>query len=244
MFLTHKPLKVVITGKSGSGKTTYFQRLLENGFGPYWKTIFVYDWQSELANRFGIEPAYSIDDLQRKLDTGFIVFDPARDFEGDYEAGLLFFARWTFEVCKSRDDYPPYPRLFSCDELQLLQENRIDHEIQTILQTGRRVGLDMAIVSQQLNELHNKLRAQSTERVTFQHEDPRVLDVMESWGFNPDEVATLSTGQYLYRNDRGEFKTGALFGPSKAVARDEPKEVKEGLDNQGAESVNSPQLAS
>lgn len=211
MFLHHRPIKTVITGKSGSGKTSYFQRLIENGFQSYWKTVFLYDWQGEMSERLNISPCFSIEQLPEALKTGFVCYDPSQDFEDDYENGLDFFAKWSFEICKASDEYPLYPRLFCCDEIQLLLPNQISPEIQAILQTGRRRGMDMAVVSQQLNELHNRLRSQSTERVTFQHEDLRVLDVMESWGFNPSEVSSLNVGEYLYRNDRGAYSRKQLF---------------------------------
>jgi hypothetical protein len=212
MLLHHRPIKTVITGKSGSGKTTYFQRLLENGFGSYWKTVLLYDWQGEMSERLSIVPTFEIAALPQAIaNGGFVVFDPCKEFEGDYASGLAFFTDWAFQICKA-ENAPPAPRLLACDEIQLLlgnMENPI--EIQTALQTGRRWGLDMAIVSQQLNELHNVFRNQSTERVTFQHEDTRVLDVMEDWGFDPEAVKVLPVGHYLYRNDRGEAAQGKLF---------------------------------
>jgi len=211
MFLHHRPIKTVITGKSGSGKTTYFQRLLENGFGHYWQTIFLYDWQGELSERMQLQPVWKIADLPSQLDKGWVIYDPAVEFEGQYKLGLSAFADWTFLACKAPDG-PRWPRLFACDEIQLLATNRdIVPEIQTILETGRRWALDTAIVSQQINELHNTFRAQSTEVVTFQHVDPYVLNVIGEWGFDPEQVSSLNTGHYLYRNDRGVFESGRLF---------------------------------
>lgn len=212
MYLHHRPIKTVITGKSGSGKTTYFERLLANGFKSYWQTIFLYDWQGEMAERLNLQPTFKISQLPQSLKSGFVCFDPSIEYEGEYEQGLLFFADWTYQVCKSHDTDPPYPRLFACDEMQLLtQPGTTEPEIQRILQTGRRCGLDMAIVAQQLNELHNKLRSQSTERVCFQHEDPRVLQVLGDWGFTDDEVHSLAVGEYLYLNDRGEKQRQTMF---------------------------------
>ena len=218
VFLHHRPIKTVITGKSGSGKTTYFERLLANGFKSYWPTIFLYDWQGEMSERLNLQPTVKIDQLPQALKTGFVCFDPSIEYEGDYETGLLFFADWSFQVCKSHDTDPPYPRLFACDEIQLLTEpGKVEPEIQRILQTGRRCGLDMAIVSQQLNELHNKLRSQSTEQVCFQHNDPRVLQVLGDWGFSENEISSLTVGEYYYQNDRGERTRQTMFSPKNIV---------------------------
>jgi len=211
MLINHRPIKTVITGKSGSGKTTYFQRLLENGFGSYWQTVFLYDWQGEMAQRLRFAPVLDFEALPSELERGFVIFDPAREFEADYTLGLQAFSRWSFEICKTTNA-ARYPRLFACDEMQLLMGNdECLPEVQSVIQTGRRVGLDMAIVAQQLNELHNIARSQTTERVTFQHEDPYVLSVMAKWGFDPEAVAALPVGEFLYRNDRGEERRDKLF---------------------------------
>lgn len=232
MLLHHRPLKTLITGKSGSGKTSYFQKLLENGFQTYWKTVFLYDWQGEMATRLNVEPCYKIDDLPEALKTGFVCFDPQQDFEGDNETGLLFFTKWSFEICRANDASPGYPRLLACDEIQLLLDTaERPIEIRTVMQTGRRAGLDIAFVAQQLNELHNKIRSQSTERITFQHEDKTVLDVMWNFGFDPDIVRQLNVGEFLYRNDRGEQCQGNLFKP---VLRSKAEEQNR-LDSQGVE---------
>lgn len=217
MLLAHQPLKVVVTGKSGSGKTTYFQKLIENGWQTYWKTIFLYDWQGELSFRLKVPSITKTSEFPEVLKTsGFICFDPSLEFEGDYETGLDFFAKWAFEVSKKctseQQELCPPPRLFGCDELQLITSNSgLSGELQTVLQTGRRWGLDFAVVSQQLNELDNVFRNQMTERVTFQHEDPYVLSVMRDWGFDPDEVSRLAPGSYLWRDDKGGFRRGRIF---------------------------------
>jgi hypothetical protein len=225
VYLHHRPIKTVITGKSGSGKTTYFERLLANGFKSYWQTIFLYDWQGEMAERLGLKSTFQIEQLPEAIKSGFVCFDPSLEYEGDYETGLLFYADWTFNVCKSHDTDPPYPRLFACDEIQQVTTPGTVHpELQRILQTGRRCGLDMAIVAQQLNELNNRMRSQSTEQVCFQHNDPRVLDVMADWGLSEDEVSSLTVGEYIYQNDRGERRREAMFSSKNTVDREPEKE--------------------
>lgn len=214
MRLTHRPVKTIVTGKSGTGKSTYFERVISNGWITYWPTIFVYDWQGEMSQRLKIVPTFRINQLPEALKTGFVCFDPAQEYEGDYETGLDFFSKWAFETCKLADDnkvYCPYPRLICVDELQLLTGSVISHEIKTVMQTGRRAGLDSLFVSQQINEIPNNIRNQTTERVTFQHEDAYVLQVMNEWGFDPQIVEHMQTGEYLWRNDRGEHRHEHLF---------------------------------
>lgn len=240
MLLHHRPTKTVITGKSGSGKTTYFQRLIENGFASYWPTVLIYDWQGEMSLRLNRPSVIRSEDFPAELRNGILIYDPNIEFEGNLETGLNFFAKWCFETCKC-EDAPPYPRLFCCDEIQLLLDNdNMPPEIQTILQTGRRWGLDMAIVSQQINELHNRFRSQSTERVTFQHEDTYVLSVMNKWGFDPEQVKVLDVGQYLYNNDRGETGSGKLFGVDKGQQKPEVEGVRQHCQAGGSGPKNPP----
>lgn len=222
MLIHHRPTKTIVSGKSGSGKTTYFQRLLENGFRAYWQTVFLFDWQGEMSQRLNMPAVDSWEQLPEALKTGFVIYDPSRDFENNMETGLCAFSKWAFEICKQAPEAAKYPRLFACDELQLLMGvNNIFPEVQAIVQTGRRMGLDMAIVSQQLNEMHNIFRSQTTERITFQHEDAYVLGVIDKWGFDPQLVKLLNTGEYLWRNDRGENGRGRLFGVDKQAAKPE-----------------------
>lgn len=225
MFRHHRPTKTLITGKSGSGKTTYFERLLSHGFKNPWQTIFVYDWQCEMSERLQIEPCWNMADIPKHIEKGFICYDPHNDFKGRAEEGLLCFSETVFRICESDDNYPQYPRLFACDEIQLLLEtSSLPIEIKQIMQTGRRAGLDCAFCAQQFNEVHNKIRSQCTERITFQHEDPYVLECIAKWGFDPEQVKAQSVGEYLYSNDRGDKSSGSLFGSSSPRPEANPEE--------------------
>lgn len=240
MHLHHRPIKVVITGKSGSGKTTYFERLLLNGFKSYWQTIFLYDWQGEMAERLQVQPIFQLDQIPERLESGFVCYDPSVEFESDAETGLLCFSRIAFELSKNDDYSPGYPRLLACDEIQqLIGNDSMPPEIKSVMQTGRRAGLDLACVSQQLNEMHNTFRSQTTERVTFQHEDPYVLQVIGQWGFDREEVALLGVGEYIYKNDKGIVERGSLFGIKKTVDQDPETEDTESTLGNGSNPPES-----
>lgn len=217
MLLNHQATKVVITGKSGSGKTTYFERLVRHGFNNPWRTIFIYDWQGEMSQRIGLPPVDRSEHLADALKTGFVCYDPGEEWPGEPETGFDFFCAWVFETRQAivndevRRGLAPSSCLFACDELQQLVGNNMPWEFKCIIQTGRRWGIDSAIVSQQLNEIPNTLRNQCTEVVTFQHSDPYVLGVMDTWGFDPDQVNGLAIGEYLWRDDRGGLLVKKLF---------------------------------
>jgi hypothetical protein len=81
-----------------------------------------------------------------------------------------------------------------------------------VLETGRRYGLDAAMISQQPNLIHNRIRNQLTEVVTFQQMDPTAVDWLETVGFDPEAVRALRPGQFLVRNlNSGAQTNGKVF---------------------------------
>jgi chromosomal replication initiation ATPase DnaA len=85
------------------------------------------------------------------------------------------------------------------DEIQLFVDaNRWPPELAKVIQTGRRYELDLLLCSQQVNELHNRLRQQLTEVVTFRQQDPRALEWLQQAGpVDPVAVSALQPGEFL-----------------------------------------------
>lgn len=242
----HQSNKLIITGVSGTGKSTYAERFLVNAYRREYNTLFIYDWQGEFSQRLRVAPCLSIEQLELKAKEGIVCFDPSQEFEGQAYEGLQFFADWSFQVSKLADmrshpDLARYPRMLVVDEMQLLTGTAgIPHEVQTVTETGRRWGLDFLLISQQINQLHNTLRNQATEVVTFRHEDRYILDVMEELGFDRQQVSTLTNpGGFLCR-DRRRSKTtqGNLFG-GPVFSLDNSGGHDPRLASDGAESVAS-----
>lgn len=194
MDLSHKPAKLLVTGASGSGKTTYWTRFL---LGVPARYKFVYDHQGELAYRLKFTPATDLDSLADGTLRGWGVFDPARMFPGRTPEGFAFFCDYAFNASTRLAGR----KLFACDELQALTDtNTFSAELALVLETGRRYQLDAAMISQAPNLLHNRIRNQLTEVVTFRHGDERALDWLVAAGFGADAVRALPPGQYLARN--------------------------------------------
>lgn len=165
-----------------------------------------------MSQRLNVESVFRTEDLAEAFQTGFVCYDPSMEWEGDEETGFQFFCSWAFDTTKlSVESGEPGPRLFACDELQSMTGTMLPWELKRVIQTGRRWGLDAALVSQQLNEIPNTLRNQCSEVVTFQHSDPYVLDIMTDWGFDPMLVAGLDTGEFLWRDDKGNTAQKKLF---------------------------------
>lgn len=240
MLLNHRPTKILITGKSSSGKSTYWTRYILNSFRVRYGQIFIFDHEGEFAFRNGIQPCYNSDDLERAYPGGLLCFDPVEQFPGqtfeafDWFCGFVFeLRRWIIRNAEQPEAEPI--ALFACDELQKLTDvYSLAQSFATLLETGRRYGIDTLFIGQQINLIHNRIRNQATECVTFNHVDPMILAAMQDWGFNPDEVAALEfPGEYLLKsfvggNDvRGHlFKKGGEKKSSKPI--DKPTASGEG----------------
>lgn len=207
MVLSHRPTKLLITGKSGSGKSTYFTRFVL-GWPAAWR--FIYDHEGEFAQRTGLPAAHSpremLEHLQRRR---WVIYDPARDFPGDVIRGFDFFCEWCFTVSQRL----PGKKLVGCDELQKLTgTNQVSWELACIVETGRRYEIDTAFISQQPNLIHNRLRNALTEVATFCQVDANALQFLVGVGFDEAEIRGLRPGEYSVRNlNTGAGERGRVF---------------------------------
>lgn len=197
MLLFHRSNKVLITGGSGTGKTTYWTRLI---LGYRAQTKFVFDSEGELAYRLGATPAASPEQIGAAVPSGWVIFDPEPMFGSDLERAFAFFSSFAFEAAGRL----PGTKLFACDELQaFVNVQTLSPELRDVVQRGRRRGLDFVAVTQQPNEVNNKLRGQLTEVVSFLQVEPRAIEWLAGCGFCEDELRSLPPGAFLARNLRG-----------------------------------------
>lgn len=206
MQLTHHPTKILVTGRSGVGKSTYWTRYLLGG--PH-RFKFVFDHEGELAYRLRALAATSPEQLAAATADGWAIFDPAAMFPGRLAAGFGYFSELSFHLAARL----PGQKLFACDELQkLVNTSQLDLGLALVLETGRRYGLDCLMVAQQPNLIHNRIRNQLTEVVSFQQMDDNALDYLRQAGFDPDALRALRPGQFIARNlQSGAATRGAVF---------------------------------
>lgn len=205
MLINHKPTKVLITGSSGTGKSTYFTRLVLNSTQD---KIFVFDHEGEFSFRTGKEPCRRSEELGERLKEKYIVYDPSDEFPGDTANAFNFFCDYVFTV----SEHLPGTKLFASDEMQkILGTDSLPYEFCCIVETGRRRGIDTVFIYQQCNLMHNRLRNQLTEIVTFRHIDKRALIFLEELCFDPEEIRRLARGEFrildieTMRFDGGKF---------------------------------------
>jgi ABC-type glutathione transport system ATPase component len=191
--LSHEGTKILITGASGTGKSSYFTKLI---IGYPAKTKLVFDHEGELQHRLKVRPARSVTDLANSTATGWCVFDPEQMFGSDLERAFAYFAEFAFQACERL----PGTKLIACDEIQaFIETNKLQNELRDVLQRGRRRGLDAAMVSQAPNELHNKLRQQITEAVSFAQADERAIEWLRAFGFKEADLRALPPGHFVAR---------------------------------------------
>ncbi|MBI3868816.1 MAG: hypothetical protein HY299_09820 [Verrucomicrobia bacterium] len=196
MQFAHRSSKILITGRSGTGKTTYFLRYL---VGADHGKKFVFDGEGELGHKLGLAAARSTDQLGAQLwrRSPYVIFDPSAMFAGEHRKAFNFFCEWSFTASKSIRG----KKLLAVDELQKISDSHsIDWEWSLVLETGRRWGLDMVAISQAPNLIHNRVRNQLTEAVTFAHNDPNALSFLEGVGFDPLRIQSLPNGAFIARN--------------------------------------------
>lgn len=193
-ILDHAPRKVLSTGCSGSGKSTSLEKFLLNTNYDY---RFVFDQDGEFQQRTGLEAARDPDELLAQIEERWAIFDPVKMFEGDLEGAFDFFCSWTFGMAGAL----PGIKIFGVDELQnMVTPQFMPRSFKSILQMGRRRALDSFLVTQQPNDIHNTVRNQFTEVISFQQIDENAIAFLKDVGFDPERIRALAPGQFLYRN--------------------------------------------
>lgn len=201
----HDPYKLLIVGKSGTGKTTYFLRAL---LGLKARCRFVFDHKGELAAKLGCRPALTIPDLAAAVPRGWVVFQPWAMFKGRAAAGFAFFCDWAYEVA----GFMPGRKIVAVDELQqFISAHQVDPEFGAVVEDGRIRGLDLVAISSAPNLIHNRVRGNMTEVAAFLTDEARPLEWLQARGFDPAILARLPRGHYVCRNEKGGQVAGRVF---------------------------------
>jgi hypothetical protein len=211
MQIHHKPTKILIVGKSGSGKSTYQIRYVLNG---NYDRIFIFDHKNEFEERMRVVPCYSLDECTESLKRGdrFVSYMYAEEFPGDSETAFQVYCEWCYEICKILNT-DGKKSLFACDEVnRFTGTSEMGWSFRQLIEDGRLQGLDFCGTSHAANQIHNRLRLQLTEIVALRTHDPRPLAFLEENGFDVEEVKSLPIGSFVLKDlDHDIFKRGKLF---------------------------------
>lgn len=206
---------LLVTGMSGMGKTSYVERYLA---GSYHDFVFIFDHQTEFFERLNLIPCYDFSDMEKSMqDNRIICFDYTLKYYGRLEAIFEAFCDYVFELSRNVLLPANYESLMVCDEIQkVIGPNTLPQSYKNVIQTGRRFNIDTAQLSQQPNELHNSLRNQVTEFVTYKLQDDRALKWVSEMGIDIEMVRGLPNLSYHWKNmHTGEERDGKIDYPLK-----------------------------
>ncbi len=200
-------------GISGFGKSTFGLRYLANAD---LSVRFLFDPDpgefnpnvGEFADRLGLPPADDLFSLDMALMSGWVAFDPHKLFPGRMEDACRFFCEWSWEMSLKI----PGNKLLVIDEIwNYCSPHSIPGELSTVIQSGRKRQLHLMVNTQEPNRLHSSITNGVSEFVCFKLQSGPALDVVESHGFDRDEVSALQPLQFISRNkDSGGELRGAI----------------------------------
>lgn len=168
--------------------------------------LHVFDPECEVSIRAKQPVVTTSDELAKP--TQFQCFDCSQLYTGDLKGALDFYADYVFECARRYEG----KSMFCVDEMQKITDtDNVSHELACIIETGRRWQIDTTFITQQINLVHNRVRNQQTEVVTFRQNDSRAIDWLSSFGFDEHAIRELNTGEFICRTDQGVEKTGNIF---------------------------------
>ena len=216
MQLHHKAFRLGIFGASGTGKTTFAEKYLR---GTSAEVRFIFDREGEWAHRLKMPQVGNHARMVDMLKTGWVLFEPDSMFSGRHEDAVEFFADWSLKVSARI----PGRKVFVVDELQLLVSgHQIGPHVKTIIQTGRRYGVDFVLIGQAPNLIHNAVLGQLTEVVFFRLTNERALEFPQESGMDVEKIRNLPDWHYVAR----DMTTGAeVLGPSKTAEKSSRRRI-------------------
>lgn len=194
-----EPVKMLIVGRSKMGKTVFAHRFVRNAPHSF-KFVMDHDAKKQFrTNNPGAARWLCVDErgLKKAVEQRWpmIVFDPHTMFPGRLNAASEFWCEFCFETSKIF----PGLKLVFMDEVQLLAgPNKKPPEFCKVFETGRHFGLDFVGCTLAFNAIHNALRGQVTDLVSFQTTEPLALDAMLKVGLPVERVRGLQRGDFVH----------------------------------------------
>lgn len=192
-----------VVGSSGTGKTQYGVQFWTQSRHD---RILIFDHQGEYESRLG-KLCVTTEDINEVVALAeqyrIIAYDPVEQFPGELETALAVWCDLVWRMARLMHEQKNIETLVVIDELQkIVDKFQTPVEVKTLVQTGRKFGLDTWFTSQQPNELPNEVRNQWTEVTCFRLTDQTPLDFVSRW-FNQEqveEISRLADGNYFWKN--------------------------------------------
>lgn len=172
----------MVLGKTGTGKTVFTKSLIQNSkrllildpMGEYGGTVF-FDFDS-LATYFENPP-----------DEFVAVLRPSEEEDAEF---LFRLARTIGRLTLVVDEAEIY-----------INPQSMPDSFRWLIQFGRHREISLVAVGRRAPELNIYLRAQQTSIISFAQSEPRDIDHLEAYGFDPLEIENLEGHEYATLGD-------------------------------------------
>jgi hypothetical protein len=207
-----RPRVTVITGRSGSGKSTFALRLLVNE-----RVVcrYVFDARGEYSNRLGLPQCYDLETLKFAEDDGFALFDPGVMFPGRHAEAFSWFCNYVTSriAAPSPDPLPLGRKILFVDEVWKYCDRRsIPEPLAVCVQEGRKLQLETVFATQLPHQLAQGITNEATEVVAFNVRENLALDRLAEFGLARERISALPPGAFIARNlDSGGELSGNVF---------------------------------
>lgn len=212
MNISRKAKHLAIVGRSGTGKTTL---AITQILGQSHDRVIIADHEGEFAERLRVPlndnwpDFYDAVEKQRVVCLDITEINPGETLES--------FDRLTavvLELAKTTFDPKNLTVLFVIDEVQKYTSTAaVTVNFKTLVETGRKWGVDTLCISQRPNKIHGDLLEQFTEIFFFQLKNPRSHLFGEYYGVTAEEQMSLEEGEFLYLNQRTDRREQARLWP-------------------------------
>lgn len=202
----------LVTGKSGSGKTTFALRYLVSERAL--TTRFIFDYRGEFAHRLQLPPAETLEELPCAAEEGFCIFAPGAMFPGKLEEAFAFFCRFAF----NHSFHLAGRKLLLVDEVwKYCNAHKLPGELAEVIQEGRKHGLETMFMTQRPHLVNGSITNEVTELVAFKLAEPAALERLEFFGVDTAEIQALPKGSFIATNvdDDGAQLRGSLWTPGR-----------------------------
>ena len=167
---TLEPHHTVIAGMTGSGKTTFVNRLLLNDEAAACR--FIFDDLNRMWPRLKLPPCYSAEALESSLATRWSAFNPQKMlhlFAGDGKKAFRWWCKWVFAAA-SRG---PGKKIVCVPEVwRHCNPDSIPPELALLAQAGRELGIELVLDTQRPELLNGSLTGACTEIVVMRMMNP------------------------------------------------------------------------